>query len=1117
MKKLIPLFLLLIFNNVNAQIQSNVTWSVSPSSFNENEKINITVSGLDLSKWSTDEAYLWAWFFDSNDVEVNSNINWNGEWSNSKDSMKMTKNNNGSFSLEFIPTELFQYDGIGKIGVLAKSKNGTGDKKTPDYFFEVGKFDVVVNSPKENPAILSQNGTLTISTSGSIDLNYYLKKEDIIIHESLGSKEFSKDINGPLFDGEGYKLLKSNTLKLLCEDVNDKENYSLITFDIIIEPKVKEGSPPFSLDDGVNYIQGDPTKIYLQLNAVNKDFVYVLGNFNNFTKSDDFLMKKNVSSGKFWIELKDLKVENDYFFQYYVYSKNPISGSPSEVIVADPFSTLILSSYDDTFIPSQSFPNIPNLPSNMDGEFTYFQTEEKIYDWKIENFQKPKKEDLVIYEILIRDFDKDRNFQNLIDRIEYFKSLNINAVELMPVMEFEGYESWGYNTSFHLALDKFYGTKNKLKEFIDLCHENGIAVILDLAINHAFGRNPMVKMWMTDPDKNGWGGPSSENPYFNQSPKHTYSVGYDFNHQNNLTQYYTQRVLKHWIKEFKIDGIRWDLTKGFTQNCNENDASCTDSFQQDRVDLLKKYADYSWSLDPDHYVIFEHLGSDEEEREWANYRVDEDKGVMLWGKMTNQFNQLTMGFADGSGISRIDHRSRGFNANRLIGYAESHDEERLMYKNIKYGNSSNSNHDVKILKTSLKRMNALGSSFILSPGPKMIWHFSEMGMDNSLFTCNDGSIGGQDCKLDTKPQPQWDSEWSEINLRREIYDTWKNLINLKINEPVFEGDYKLSIYENNILFPQIEVWNNQIEGDSLKYVYVISNFDVQDKIINLKLPINGEWKNLLSNTIINFNNSFELNLEAGSSIVLGNSKNCGIDDFDNDGIGDLCDIDIDGDGILNSVDDCPKTPLESVIDSKGCPIFFLPIDNNKVEVSSATCIGTSDGSIGLSVEDNSFDYSITVTGKDDPIAITGENKTASVTGLAKGTYSVCFKVTGQAEYQQCFEVVIGEPKALSAFIDVDNDNRTTSIQLTGSKDYNIDVNGERFKVTGDNFTTSLPTGLSIIKISTDLDCQGVIEREVFISEDIFYYPNPTKGEVDVFVNGEDKGVKMSVFLSLIHI
>ncbi|MDA7810264.1 T9SS type A sorting domain-containing protein [Flavobacteriaceae bacterium] len=73
------------------------------------------------------------------------------------------------------------------------------------------------------------------------------------------------------------------------------------------------------------------------------------------------------------------------------------------------------------------------------------------------------------------------------------------------------------------------------------------------------------------------------------------------------------------------------------------------------------------------------------------------------------------------------------------------------------------------------------------------------------------------------------------------------------------------------------------------------------------------------------------------------------------------------------------------------------------------------------------------------------------------------------------------------------------------------MNGDRFKVIGDKFNTTLPTGLSIIKISTDLDCQGTIEREIFISEDIFYYPNPTKGEVDVFVNGEDRGVKMSVF------
>ena len=127
------------------------------------------------------------------------------------------------------------------------------------------------------------------------------------------------------------------------------------------------------------------------------------------------------------------------------------------------------------------------------------------------------------------------------------------------------------------------------------------------------------------------------------------------------------------------------------------------------------------------------------------------------------------------------------------------------------------------------------------------------------------------------------------------------------------------------------------------------------------------------------------------------------------------------------------------------------LDNNKVSVTSASCIGTTDGSIGLSIEDASFDYSITVTGKDDPITITGDDKTASVPNLAKGTYTVCFNVVGQDTYEQCFDVVIGEPKALSAFIDVDNDKKTTSIQLAGSSTYNVEINGERFEVKNNNF------------------------------------------------------------------
>ena len=225
---------------------------------------------------------------------------------------------------------------------------------------------------------------------------------------------------------------------------------------------------------------------------------------------------------------------------------------------------------------------------------------------------------------------------------------------------------------------------------------------------------------------------------------------------------------------------------------------------------------------------------------------------------------------------------------------------------------------------------------------------------------------------------------------------------------------------------------------------------------------------------------------------------------------DFKEIDSDGDGVSDSNDNCPDTPQGTRVDVNGCPVFELPLNNFKVEVGSATCVGKSDGVINLSVEDASYDYSVTITGQSD-LSITGTSTTASFTGLAKGTYEVCFKVVGQDGYEQCFEVVVGEPKPLSAFIDVDDDSGKISISMSGSDSYNININGIDTTVDGDLFDTELSTGLSIIRISTDLECQGVIEREVFISEKIHYYPNPTISNVNVHVGGEDASVKVSVF------
>ncbi|HXJ98674.1 MAG TPA: T9SS type A sorting domain-containing protein, partial [Gelidibacter sp.] len=377
--------------------------------------------------------------------------------------------------------------------------------------------------------------------------------------------------------------------------------------------------------------------------------------------------------------------------------------------------------------------------------------------------------------------------------------------------------------------------------------------------------------------------PSTENPYFNTTPKHSYNVGSDFNHSNPRTKEYVKRVVKHWIEEFKIDGFRWDLTKGFTQNCTENDETCTNAYQADRVAVLKDYADYSWSLDPTHYVIFEHLGSENEEKEWANYKYNEGKGVMMWGNMNYAYNELTMGYT--ANISGIGHKSRPqFQGPRVIGYAESHDEERLMYKNLQYGNSSNSSHDVKDLNTALSRMSALGAVTLTVPGPKMIWHFGELGMQNSIFTCNDGSVnvpGGVDgdCKLSTKPQPQWTQNWLGDSYRNKIYKDWSRLIELKTNEAVFKGDYKIT---SNNLTPIIEIFDTNLPSSSLNKVIVLANFDVTLKTMNTTIPSGQTWYDLMDDSGSTTYNTATVTIAPGQFRIFGNAvSTLSTDTFEN--------------------------------------------------------------------------------------------------------------------------------------------------------------------------------------------------------------------------------------------
>ncbi|GGB85679.1 hypothetical protein GCM10007424_27190 [Flavobacterium suaedae] len=780
-----------------------------------------------------------------------------GDWGQNDVQPALTPVSGTVYQLEITP-DLYSYFGvptsstISQICVVFRAE--TGSPQSSDLFAAIGSFQVNLSAPEnESTTILTSGGSLSIAannTGGSA--NYALLSNGGVIDTQNNISSYTY-VHANITENQNYELT-----------VTQGSNVITRTFSVIVNPNTVTEAMPVGVRDGITYSDVDNTTATLVLNAPGKDFVYVAGSFNNWQPGTAHAMKKDGDTGKFWLELTGLTPEEKYTYQYWVIDETPVAGSPVMVKTADPFSTLVLSPYDDPWIDASTYPDMPVYPEGQSFEVSVLETAQVPYNWQVTDFEKPAKEDLIIYELLIRDFNSEKTWNSLTDQIDYFKNLNINAIEIMPVMEFEGNISWGYNTAFHMALDKAYGTADSMKNFIDVCHENGIAVILDIALNHVYGRSPLARMWMDDPDGDGFGNPSTENPYCNVTATHSYSVGSDLNHQSELTQYYVERSVEYWMTEFNIDGYRWDLTKGFTQNCGPGDDGCTNAYQADRVAILKQYADIQWAIDPDFYVIFEHLGGIQEEKEWADYRVDEGKGIMLWGKFTDPYNQNSMGYAENSNFNSMDFENKTFQEPRLVGFAESHDEERLMFKNLAYGNSDGG-YDVTDEATALNRMGAVGAVLFTIPGPKMFWQFGELGYDYSINHCENGTIENG-CRTNPKPIPSEIGYTTDAN-RTALYNTWAKLIEIRLNNPVFHT--KTFTIASGSLTPRIDIWNESLGTGELSSVIVLANFDVTAQTVETLFPSTDEWYNLMDNTTIS-GTTTTVTLQPGEFRIFGN-------------------------------------------------------------------------------------------------------------------------------------------------------------------------------------------------------------------------------------------------------
>ncbi len=843
MKKILLPLLLLTAYIVNSQV------TISPTPFDVNQSITITVdtnsSATDCNGFSSPaKVYLHSGLGDNSNAW---GFNVVGNWGLDDGVGELTNNNDGTWSITITPETYYGLDATQaanatKMGMVFRNENGSQEFKDngcDDFFFNVGAFQLTLTSPTQNISLLNSGESLSITATATLTADFVLKANGTTINTSNNTTSYSFN----------HTNITENTNYIL-EATNGGETLS-DTFQVIVN--ITEQAVPAGMKDGLNLDTNDNTKATLVLYAPSKDVVHLIGDFNNWQVDNNYLLKKDTAKDRFWIELTSITPQTNHMYQYLV---------DGAIRIADPYSTTILDEFNDGFIDNTTYPNLPAYPAGQTNHaVTLLRTGDTPYNWQITNFQPPAKTDLVIYQLLIRDFDVLHSFDAVKARLDYLQDLGINAIEFLPISEFDNNESWGYNPSFHMALDKYYGTSTALKQFIDECHARGIAVILDVVHNQATGQNPFYRMWNTD--NGGYGGQASnDSPFFNVTPTHSYNVFNDFNHSQQATKDYVKRTVQYWIEEYKVDGFRWDLTKGFTQNCTLSDETCTNAFQADRVAVLKEYADYQWAVDPDFYIIFEHLGTNAEETEWVNYRLGEGKGIMVWGNHNFNYNEATMGYHDSgkSDFSWISYLNRGWSVPANVSYMESHDEQRLMYKNLEFGNS-NGSYDVTNLATALDRMELAGAFYFTVPGPKMFWQFGELGYDIDINY--NGRTGNKPILWNYFDEPD----------RKDLYDAWTKLIKLKKQEDIFRTDnFTMNVASTDGL-KTIHL-TDDTASPNIEHITIIGNFGVTTQSIDPAFQQTGTWYDLLNDNIsINVTNvNATISLQPGEFKVYGISQ-----------------------------------------------------------------------------------------------------------------------------------------------------------------------------------------------------------------------------------------------------
>lgn len=264
--------------------------------------------------------------------------------------------------------------------------------------------------------------------------------------------------------------------------------------------------------------------------APHAEQVYATGTFNDWSKTSTPLAREE--NGYWSTKVPGAKAGDEY--RYMIHT--PVDWKLPPLSRIDPYARKVTSSIGNGVIHDP-----------------------KAFDWGDDNFHMATGNELVIYEMHVGTFNVKEEGQpgtldSAIEKLPYLQKLGINAVEIMPVAEFSGDFSWGYNPAHPFAVESIYGGPDALKRFVKAAHKHGIAVIIDVVYNH-FGPGDL-DLWQFD----GWsenekGGIYFYNDHRSQTPWGETRPDYG---REEIRQYLRDNALM-WLEEYRADGLRWDM------------------------------------------------------------------------------------------------------------------------------------------------------------------------------------------------------------------------------------------------------------------------------------------------------------------------------------------------------------------------------------------------------------------------------------------------------------------------------------------------------------------------------------------------------------------------------